>query len=145
VEKTRVIHHPFFGRLMFTKSKSSQSCYWGGVKHTDNQTSPITIRVYADEQGPSIEQIEFFKQTVNSLDLLVRNFSDLVKPHFEIWCNKNYSEDFLNEFECTGMHIPVKGNREDNWEVTFTKISDKNFVFTIFFEKGVAVNTDLDG
>lgn len=143
--KTKELHHGYFGHLHFFKSKSPQYCYWEGVKTIQRQTASITIRIRADEQGPLPEQEEFFKKTISNLDALVLYFSNLVKPHFEIWCQKDYAEHFLKEFECTGMHIPISGNKKNDWEVTFTRISDKNFAFSIFFENGVAVNTDLDG
>jgi hypothetical protein len=142
--KTKEMYHPYFGHLLFFKSTSPQRCYWEGSKTIDEQTASITIHIHAKEIGPSPEQERFFKKIVSNLDSLVLHFSDLVKPHFETWCQKDYADHFLKEFECTGLHIPINGNEKNEWEITFARISDQNFVFIVFFENGVAVNTDLD-
>lgn len=143
--KTKEMQHPYFGHLKYIKSKSYPYCYWEGTKTMTKQSALIALRIHADEQGPSREQETFFREIIRDLNPIVHNFSEIVKPHFEVWTQKDYADNFLKEFVCTGMNIPINGNRKNDWEITFTQISDSNFVFSVFFENGSAVNTDLDG
>lgn len=143
--KSKQMDHPYFGHLHFFKPKGSQHPYWQGEIRPVSQTFAITIRIHADEQGPTREQDKFLRRIVSDPDSLVPLFSDLVKPHFERWCQKTYADHFLKEFECTGLLIPMDGDQKKDWAITFTRISDGDFVFSVFFENGVAINTDLDG
>ena len=141
-KKNTKISHDFFGTLSYTSSEDTRKHYWSGnINYTGDS---IELRIFTDGDTPSLKQVEFFNEVMKSLQKIVEDSSRFIEKNFKIWSGKNYLENFLIEFRCKGLDIPEDGSLQNDWQITFVRKSDENFVFTIFLEKGLVVNTDLD-
>lgn len=141
----KVMQHPTLGQLQYFEWKTNQDSYWLGSVGIEGQANEATLRIQADEDGPSQGQEQFIRNIVDHLDSLVPLMSAVVKPSFEIWCETRYEDGFLEAFECTNLVVPNSGSLTSKWALSFARRDDNDFVFSVFFENGVAVNTDLDG
>ncbi len=134
--------HPLFGPLSYSKEKFNGMQFWCGESIFDGH--PITLKIYTEGARPSSDQEEFLRTKMDNLQLLVDRSADLVKSHFEIWCEKDYAEHFLKEFMCIELHVP-QWTISNFWQITFAMRENTDFVFTISFDGDKAICTDLDG
>lgn len=142
-KKNTTILHYFFGTLNFVYSDDTRKYYWSGnINYAGNS---IKLRIFTDGDAPSLMQVTFFKEAMKSLQAIVEDSSRFIEKSFKIWSGKSYLDNFLIEFKCKSLDIPENGSLQNDWEITFVRKSDNNFIFTIFLEKGLVVNTDLDG
>jgi len=135
--------HDFFGILNLTYSEDTQKHYWSG--NINYAGDSIELRIFTEDDSPSLMQVEFFNEAMKSLQMIIEDSSRFIEKSFKIWTGENSLENFLVEFRCKSLDIPEDGNLKNDWQITFVRKSDENFVFTIFLEKGLVVNTDLDG
>jgi hypothetical protein len=142
INKPKNIFHPFFGKLNLAKNEFHNQWFWNGVVTFEGQS--IALRIYSGKEEPSEKYVNFFTNTMKNLDWLIKESSPFVKHSFEIWTNKAYFEYFLDEFKCVSLDIPVECNAENNWQITFARRSDEDFVFTIYVVNNKVESTDLD-
>jgi len=136
------ISHKFFGVLRFSKKKYRNQCFWTG--NIIFEGHPISLRIFSGKEAPVNSHVDFFNKTMNNLDLLVEESSKFVEHNFEIWTNKIYSKDFLDEFKCVNLDIPMEGEGKNDWQITFARRLDEDFVFTVYVVNNKVESTDLD-
>ena len=107
-----------FGELGYTTFKdSSKNFYDGQVKF---QGKEIGINLDADENGPMIEQKEFFKKLDNEYSEIKEN---IILPFLRKELEENVInsgiENFHLEFEFDGISIGKIKNQKTEWSITY--------------------------
>jgi hypothetical protein len=140
--KTKKLIHPFFGPLSLCKNKQLNQYYWNGKITFEGQS--ITLRIDANKESPNENHIIFFTHTIKNLDWVIKKGTYFIANSFEVWTGKTYLENFLDEFKCVALDIPFKGKAKNNWQITFARRSNPDFIFTIYFVNNKVESTDLD-
>ena len=134
--------HPFFGPLSLFENKQLNRCYWNGEIAFEGQS--IALRIDTNKDSPNENHIIFFTRTLKNLNWVIKESTYFIANSFEIWTDKTYLENFLDEFKCVALDIPFKGKATNNWQITFARCSDEDFVFTVYFVNNKVESTDLD-
>lgn len=130
------IQDTFFGELKDYKGHFEGQIYF---KPTD---SIVEISIFNDLIQPH------YKLFFQELEERYESLKLLLKEKFEHDFFKNMDEtfeikDFDNEFSLIFISLPKSVN--DNWELSFDSIHDKNHIFTGYFNHWQLLYVNIDG
>lgn len=139
----RRIEHPVFGEALLMPAKYGS--YW--EVETEVAGQPFTIAIETtDEQEPSRAQVDFFNRYANNSDLAFRRAALLLVPEYEKWVREPFPDSWREAFKFTSMSIPVAGDEQNPWDLSFECIKDRDgHLFTCSFRNGAAVELQVDG
>ncbi|WP_338378813.1 hypothetical protein [uncultured Flavobacterium sp.] len=116
-----------FGELGYTTFKdSSKNFYDGEVKF---QGKEIGINIDADENGPTIEQKEFFKKLDNEYSEIKENIIlPFLRKELEDNIEDSGLENFDSEFDFDGISIGKIKNEKTEWSITYDSKPMRHYV-----------------
>jgi hypothetical protein len=139
------MYHEFFGKLFFMGGDNTAGDdYWEGEMTIDGCEDPIGITISANIEGPTVAQVELFKQLISDLDELFNRCWLVFKPDFEQWAGKKFSGHWRSEFQLVGLGIPKHANLNNEWHVCYF-VESANHFFTAQFEGGKPSFNEIDG
>jgi hypothetical protein len=132
-----------FGELGYTKFKdSSKNFYDGEVKF---QGILIGVNIDADENGPTNEQKDFFKNLNTEYNEIKEN---IILPFLRNELEDNIEDaglnNFDNEFKFDGISIGRIKNIKTEWSITYDSKPMRHYV-SIYFEGMKPKYITIDG
>ena len=117
----------FFGQLGYTKFKNSTKNFFDG--EIVFQGKLMGINIYADENGPTMDQREFFEKLNNRYSKIK---VDIILPYLrkelEDWIEESVFKNFDAEFEFDGISIGrIKGDKTE-WSLNYNSYPMKHWV-----------------
>ncbi len=120
--------------------------FWQAELLFDPLNVEICVNIKAGIEGPSEEQAEFFKRF--EIEYLSR-FESIYKPlkkEVENWIEHKLSGEFIVDFEFCGLTIPVSGNINNFWEMSFyCPAEGRDHIFTVELLNNKVKNIRADG
>ena len=116
-----------FGELGYTTFKdSSKNFYDGEVKF---QGKEIGINIDADENGPTIEQKDFFKKLDDEYsEIKEKIILPFLRNELEDNIEDSGLENFDSEFEFDGISIGKIKNEKTEWSITYDSKPMRHYV-----------------
>jgi hypothetical protein len=135
------IEHPVFGKLTLRQGKKAP--YW---MHDSYSDSDLAISVETtDEDPPSDDEVAFYNRIINDLDAAFEMVAPHVVPEYEKWMKRQFPSNWREAFQFAGIGIPLRGNGDNPWDLTFELRADKKgFLFNCYFENGHVVHIGID-
>lgn len=139
----RRIEHPVFGEALLIETK--RGSYW--EVETELAGKPFTVVIETTNGSePTDEQVIFFERYSLSPDRAFEIVRSLLIPKYEKWTRITFPSDWKEVFEFVGMSVPVSGDANNPWDLTFDCLKDPGgHSFTCSFENGQLVNIQIDG
>jgi len=137
--------HEYFGKILFMGGKVSEpDDYWENEQKLSGVKEQISVLITAGIEGPSIEQVEFYKECIEDLDQLFKKCWPIFEPGFEQWTRKKFSGNWKEYFELMSIGIPKDANLKNNWSIGYF-VDKANHYFTAQFENGIPKYNEIDG
>lgn len=143
--KPKPIHHSFFGQLHYFEFSDSSKNYYEGKLNLGGPLGEVEVYIDADNSGPSKGQESFCTHLWKNPNTLAESIKELLYKHFEEWTGKAAPKEFWQEFNCTGITIPINGDEHYDWDVSSASKTDKNHLFTVYFQNGKAKDVLIEG
>jgi len=139
------MNHEFFGKILFMGGDvPAEDDYWECELEVDGCKEPIGVLITAGLEGPTTDQVEFYKQVTSNLDELFKQCWPIFEPDFDQWTGKKFSGQWRDDFEFQGIGIPKDANKDNNWHVCYF-VDSANHYFTAQFENGEPKYNAIDG
>jgi hypothetical protein len=137
--------HPFFGDVVLFQFKDSKKDYWECEVECDG--APVSIGVDVPEDKRLTDKhVEFARQILSDLDATFELARTILCLEFETNYDRVFPEDWREVFRFVGFQIPIDGQRENDWELTFESVIDPHHHhFTCYFENGQPARVSVDG
>ena len=133
-----------FGELGYTTFRDKSKNFYEGTITVDKQQCGITLD--ADENGPTIEQKEFFREICDKYPSLKKDILlPFLNKELEEWTENNQILDFDKEFELDGISLPVIKGRPVNWTLTLSSTMIQHWVTIDFVEWQPQPDVLIDG
>ncbi|MES2772914.1 MAG: hypothetical protein V4722_01930 [Bacteroidota bacterium] len=134
-----------FGELGYTTFRDKSKNFYDGTISFDFQQCGINLD--ADENGPTGEQKEFYKELCVKYPVLKK---DVIIPflnrELEGWSDKNpIITDFEKELELDGISLPVIDGKPVHWSLTLYSSKIKHYVTIDFTEWQPQTGVQVDG
>jgi hypothetical protein len=135
------IVHSILGELQLEKGVKGP--YWLGEAYRDGELTLCVDTI--DEVPPSDAQAEFFLWVTENLESIYRTVApDLASRHQEMQ-RKPVNADWQKTFRLASFDIPLEGNKQFPWELTFECVTDNSGnLYTCHFENGLLVYVTVD-
>ncbi|NNK75894.1 MAG: hypothetical protein HKP42_07505 [Maribacter sp.] len=118
--------------------------YWESEQKIKGVKEPILVLITAGIEGPSIEQVIFFKKCIEDLDQLFEKCWPIFEPDFEQWTEVKFNGNWKEHFDLMSIEIPRDADPKNNWSVCYF-VDKANHYFTAQFENGVPKFNEIDG
>jgi hypothetical protein len=98
------------------------------------------------EQPPTVAQLAFYERIVGDLDSIFAKVADHLVPQYEAYLrSRQFPEKWSDALALVGVGIPLDGNEDHPWDVTFRlKTDNLGYLFTCYFERGCVVGVGVD-
>lgn len=137
--------HEYFGGILFMGNDiPAADDYWENGQELSGVREPITVLITAGIEGPSIEQVNFYKKCISDLDRLFEKCWPIFEPDFEQWTGKKFNGNWSDDFELMSIEIPKDANPSNNWSVGYY-VDAANHYFTAQFKNGLPRYNEIDG
>ena len=137
------VEHPVFGEALLMKAKLGS--YW--EVETEVAGKPFTIAIETTgEAEPTQDQVKFFELYSQSPDLAFTLAAPLLVPEFEKWTRGAFPKQWQEAFEFVGMSVPIAGDEQNPWDLSFECLRDRGrHLFTCSFKGGRPAYVQIDG
>ena len=138
--KKVILEHETFGRLLFMGPKMN---YFEGNMLFPPVNRTINFIIDAPQEGPSDEQVDFFKTLLDRYDQLSTGASKMIEEEFRNWKEEFRIRNFEEEFELVHFNIRSLNDSED-LELAYNTNHDPH-TFTIYFKAFRPIWVGIDG
>ena len=139
------IQHDFFGRMLFMGGEEpADDDYWECEQSVAGVKEPIAVLVNAGINGPTPEQVAFYKEATADLDVLFGKCWPVFEQDFEDWTKKPFTGNWRDDFELMSIEIPRDANPDNGWHVCYF-VDQANHYFTARFVDGQPRYNEIDG
>ena len=135
------ISHPVLGDLHL--EQGAKGPYWMRESHEDGD---LSLSVDTEGEAPPTEaQANFFRWIIADLESIYQLLAaDLASRHLEMQ-RKPVEADWHETFHLAGISIPLHGDRQAPWDITFDCLTDSSGnLYTCFFEHGQLAHVAVD-
>lgn len=137
--------HPFFGEMTYFGFKKNNNGYWECEVACEDRYVSVIINSPI-ETAPTLAHVEFAQSIINDLDATFDLAKSKIVPMFEEFPGTPFPKNWREAFLFTGMEIPLEVDTNNNWELSFECLLDKEgHTFTCYFENGKPVGVSVDG
>lgn len=146
-KKPKMIEDNFFGLLTHFENKNKPlDNYFEGRGWFSPIEDEIDYIIYADLNGPSIGQKEFYKKVEINYKTLISPARPLIEQELKKFKNNFKIQNFEREFKIVSLSIPRLNNYETfKWEMDLEIIYDQNHLISVYFKGFEVENILLDG
>ena len=138
-------NHNFFGKILYMDGKNpEQNDYWENEQVVDGVKDPVSVFITAGIEGPTTEQVTFYKECINDLDKLFDKCWPIFEPDFEQLTHAKFTGYWKDSFELMSIEIPKNANSNNNWSVGYY-VDKAHHYFTAQFVNGVPKHNEIDG
>ena len=113
------ISDPFFGDLRYQR----HACFWEGCKLFSPVNREVEFTLEADEQGPTEQQRQFFRDLESRYPELSHPVEKLLLEERTMWTQEPLTGSVWDEFVLEGFDIPKCDAPRLNWELGFQSSS----------------------
>jgi len=142
-KKPITIQDELFGQLTYIKAKDPSKSYFIGSGVFATTKDEIEYYVYADVNGPSSLQREFYKTIESSYDSLVNMMIPVVDNEFKKRGDNHKVKDFNGDFKVMEMYIRSMDKKPYYWEIAFEVIPGDFDQMIVEFEDFRPVRVNL--
>ena len=133
-----------FGELEYTTFRDKSKNFYDGTITFDKQQCGINLE--ADENGPTTEQKEFFRELCNKYPILKKDILiPFLNKEMEDWAEKSQILDFDKEFELDSISFPIITRRPVDWSLTLYSSKIEHWVTIDFIEWQPQSGVVIDG
>ncbi|HEU4460709.1 MAG TPA: hypothetical protein VFR90_16435 [Methylibium sp.] len=136
------LDHPVFGEAVFIEAKL------GSYREAEVDIGEDCLFVAIDapdQQEPTQSQVEFYERIMAMPDQTFSLVQSVLVPAFENWSKTHFPKDWREVLKLSGLSVPVDGNNNLLWELSFeAKVLNKQ-LFTCRFESGKPVQVEISG
>ncbi len=118
-KKTVKINDDTFGEMVVHKSKDPSNIDYDGECLFLPLNLMIGIGLNADEQGPSTQQKEFYKEIQAKYDELREILRPVLNAELINWYNGKTIEDFDSELELESIMLPRFNGEDVEWSISY--------------------------
>ena len=135
------IDHPILGELQLEQGQSGP--YWLREAFQDGDIAVSIDTV--DEAPPSGEQVDFCSWVTENLASIYDTVSsEMVIQHLGMH-RRPVDADWRKTFRIASFDVPIQGNKDLAWELTFECLTDgSGFLYTCHFKNASLVRISID-
>ncbi len=125
----------FFGLLTFRPHKAIRADYFVGCVYFSPLAKDVDFLLYAPKNGPSPEQISFYKDEVEAYyHAGIQQSVPLMETALRKKQHEAHIQDFNREFEPYRMILPMlPAHTVPKWEMEYKTVHDPENHYTIVF------------
>ena len=140
--KPRVwIEHAVLGRLEL--QQGAKGPYWLREAYHPGELTLCVDTV--DEAPPTEAQADFFRWVTEGVDRIYQLAAHELALRHEAMQRKPVSAEWRQTFRLASLDVPLEGNRQLPWEVTFECLTDNSGnLYTCHFESGSLAHVSVD-
>lgn len=131
---------PVFGQMALVEIRGSQ--WW--ECEMDVQGIPIPVSIHTcDGAPPSEAQVAFFHRTLCGIDAVFER----VRPALEATYAEIHGplpQDWRRALALCGLDIPIDGNDQNPWSVSFESTDDRKGLYTCSIQNGMPGHVQFD-
>ena len=137
--------HPVFGDLMSEVCGDSDD-FWQSQTVFIPLSTEICINIYAGAEGPCKDQVKFYNLFVTDYENEFNFVAPFIIKEFEDMFQVDLAGNFVDNFQFVSISIPINGDRNGSWDLSFDCLADKNrHMFTAEIEGGTVTHVRADG
>ncbi|AQQ66415.1 hypothetical protein Mag101_01200 [Microbulbifer agarilyticus] len=140
-KKRRTIEHPVLGELQL--EQGSKGTFWLREAYFDGE---LTICVdTVGEALPSDAQVKFYQWVMSSIESIYKTVAVELESLHHNMQSKAVDAEWKKSFRLAGFDVPLEGNRNLSWELTFECLTDNSgHLYTCHFENGTLADVSID-
>ncbi len=143
--KSRIIEYPFWGALLFFKSKTGEGHFKGVYIFKPLNNAIISVFLKADPSGPTQAHSDFYKSIEDNYPAIKKSIIPVMEDEFGNWQEGFKIKDFEKEFTLSSISLPRCETTPIEWELSFDSIHDESHTFTILMKDYEATAVQIDG
>lgn len=125
------VAHPYFNQLIYFGHKDPSKCYWEAELEIPGEEY-IGVTMEGTPEGPTSAEEEFCRATIKELDNLLERCHTAFESEYISWTKKSLPSEWKSEFKLDGFSVPLNGNINEKWEVTYFVESTGHYFIAIF-------------
>lgn len=135
------IVHSILGDLQL--EQGAKGPYWLREAYHDGDLTLCVDTV--GEALPSDAQVEFFRWVTGNLGTIYHSVAPNLASRHQDMQRKPVSDDWQKTFRLASFDVPLEGNRQLPWDLTFECLTDNSGnLYTCHFEDGSLVHVSVD-
>jgi hypothetical protein len=130
-----IIQDPVFGPLR-QRNDDSNTRFEGECSFNignSGEASKVACVIYADKDGPTEAQRDFYQHLQNNFDTCVAKMIPLVEKELKLWGKEITIKDFKKEFPLAAITISSSYELPLAWEAILNTIHDTNHQLIVDF------------
>lgn len=137
--------HPYFGEILLFVFRDSDKSYWEAELEFEGEKVGVGIDA-PEKSEPTQSQVNFAKNILDHPDLAFAKAKAILIPEYESWHKERFPDEWRAVFKLAGFTIPVGGDENQAWELSYDSLKDPNrHQFTCYFEGGKPSHASVDG
>jgi hypothetical protein len=128
--------HPVFGTIQPSYRPKGEPWLWETLHKIKTARGQVSVGCDAGPGGPSKGQVEFWMWLTHSIDEVVESARQLLSVEIQNWNRAPLSPDPWRQLTWVGAGLPVRGDRNAEWDVSFELKSMPGTMLTVNFEAG---------
>jgi len=130
------INHAVFGRIWAGQRPKTDAWHWQMLDPIHHPRGEVTATWRAGREGPSQAQIAFWQWLCSHIDEVVEQSRELLAIDVAEWTEKPVPADIWQELTWKSADLPIDGDRNSDWEVSFATPTCPDVLLAVVHEQG---------